>query len=434
MIKKLKDITLEDIPNSNPTLTTYFPLSTNERKATNAFDTNAVAGELIGLQIGEKLDENFNITKFIDEVLEKFKLTASSEEVVTIIKEIYFADNELPIFTPKMYMSSSLDNKTKKSLNLFKQMLQPSQNPNLLHARLNFLEQQIFDQFQHHIVPEEEILRSHSYVSYLDEYFTKDFNYLLSDPISFQNGVDTFLKFYLFSYSAQLTLNVQTTPFEEPVLKPLYFILNHEQASTERKKIVNNGYKTLIEKVRYLFPYLSLLEFLSDKVENKSLKFFHFTSKIDDTEENIQVIDNLTKIFREKRHLSVDESLKSKTILDAFENLLQSAFEQFKGSYKKAAIDRFIVFYEKQISGFFIQSRGRSGKVLVLDQDTILLLTNLAINDQEKLHFQDLLIEFANRGVFFDPKSEDVLLELYERVGNIERKSDSGDAVYVRAI
>jgi len=436
MLDQLKSLTLENIPNSNPTLTTYFSLSTNEKNATNAFDTNAIIGQLIGLQLSKKLDSGFDITKFIDEVLEKFKLTASSEEAVAIIKKIYFADNKLPIFTPLMYMSrpySSLDTKTKKSLNLFGQMLQPSQNLNLLHARLNFLEQQIFDQFQHYIVPGKGIPQSHSYVSYLDEYFTKDFNYLLSNPVSFQNSIDTFLKFYLFSYSAQLTLNVQTTPFEEPALKPLYFILNHEQASTERKNIVNNGYKTLIEKVRYLFPYLSFLEFLSGVINDKELKLFHLTS-IDETAENIQIINNITTMFRQKRSLPINQLLTSKTVEDACKYLLQSAFEQFKRSDKKAVIDRFIAAYEKQISGFFIQLRGRSGKVLVLDQDTILLLTNLAINTQEKLRFQDLLIEFENRGVFFDPRSEDVLLELYERVGNIERKSDSGDAVYVRSI
>ena len=138
-------------------------------------------------------------------------------------------------------------------------------------------------------------------------------------------------------------------------------------------------------------------------------------------------------MFREKRSLPTNQLLSSQTIDEACRYLLQSAFEQFRTD-RKAVIDRFISAYEKQISGFFIQSRGRSGKVLVLDQDMILLLTNMAINTKEKLRFQDLLLEFEYRGVFFDPKSEDVLLELYERVGNIERKSDSGDAVYVHAI
>jgi DNA phosphorothioation-dependent restriction protein DptG len=61
-----------------------------------------------------------------------------------------------------------------------------------------------------------------------------------------------------------------------------------------------------------------------------------------------------------------------------------------------------------------------------------LLLTNIAIEDRKQLRFQDLMHEFNQRGVYFDQQSQNTLVELYERVGNIDRKSDSGDAVYVK--
>lgn len=215
-------------------------------------------------------------------------------------------------------------------------------------------------------------------------------------------------------------------------MKPLYFILNHEKASNERKKVVNHGYKKLIDRTRYLFPYLSLLEILSKLTDEKNLKLFHLCN-VSDSEENITIIDKFTTLYRESRKLQ-SSMIKSSTAQEAFMTLLHSALEQFKSSDKKAVIDRFIAAYEKQISGPFFQFRGRSGNVLVLDQDTILLLTNLAIGSSGKIRFQDLLIEFEQRSVFFDPTSQEMLLDLYERVGNIERKSDSGDAVYVKSI
>jgi len=435
MINHLKSITEEDIPKVNPTLKSYFSLSTNEKNASNAFETNAIAGQLVAFQLNKQLASSFEETKFINEVLEQFKLVMSTEDAIEIIQEIYFPDGKLPIFSPLMYMSrpyKSLDAKTKKSLELFLQMMQTSELSASSQNDLNFLEQHIYTQFEEYVNSETKNSSSNSYIHYLENFFTQDFNCLLSNPHTFKSNIDTFLKFYLFTYSAQLTLNVQTTTLEEPSLKPLYFILNHEQASTERKSLGRNGYKTLIDKTRYLFPYLSLLEFLSSATKNKNLKLFDLAT-IEDTSENIQVIDNITKMFRHARSLPVTGLITSDTIDDALKNLLYTSFEQFKGD-KKAVIDRFISAYEKQISDPFIQSRGRSGKVLVLDQDTILLLTNLSIGTNEKLRFQDLLIEFKNRGIFFDPKSEDTLLDLYERVGNIERKSDSGDAVYVRAI
>lgn len=80
----------------------------------------------------------------------------------------------------------------------------------------------------------------------------------------------------------------------------------------------------------------------------------------------------------------------------------------------------------------FEQSRGRAGSYLVLNQDYLLLLTNISIGSREKLRLHELLVEFQNRGVFFDKSSEECLIDLFERMGNVERMSDSGDAVYVK--
>jgi DNA phosphorothioation-dependent restriction protein DptG len=81
----------------------------------------------------------------------------------------------------------------------------------------------------------------------------------------------------------------------------------------------------------------------------------------------------------------------------------------------------------------FIQNRGRAGRVLVFNQDYILMLTNLAIGgERDQLRFHELIQEFESRGVFFDKQSQKVLVDFYERIGNVQRMSDSGDAVYVR--
>ena len=69
--------------------------------------------------------------------------------------------------------------------------------------------------------------------------------------------------------------------------------------------------------------------------------------------------------------------------------------------------------------------------MLVFNQDYLILLTNLAIGEEDKLRFHELIKAFESRGVFFDKQSQQVLIEFYERIGNVERMSDSGDAVYV---
>ena len=80
----------------------------------------------------------------------------------------------------------------------------------------------------------------------------------------------------------------------------------------------------------------------------------------------------------------------------------------------------------------FVQSRGRHGNALVLKQDMLILLTNLTIGNQDKLRFHELMKGFEQRGVFTDKQTQQELINFYERIGNVERMSDSGDAVYVR--
>ncbi len=86
----------------------------------------------------------------------------------------------------------------------------------------------------------------------------------------------------------------------------------------------------------------------------------------------------------------------------------------------------------KLLCSDFIQHRGAVGATLALNQDYLLLLTNLVIGENEKLRLNELVKAFERRGVFFDKQSQTEVVQFYERIGNVERMSDSGDAVYVR--
>jgi DNA phosphorothioation-dependent restriction protein DptG len=115
------------------------------------------------------------------------------------------------------------------------------------------------------------------------------------------------------------------------------------------------------------------------------------------------------------------------------EALLEISTMQFeKGQTRSAAQGKFIRATEVELCSTFVRSRGRVGKILVMNQDYLTLLTNLAIGENQRLRFSDLLKEFEARGVYFDKKTQQALIKFYERVGNVERMSDSGDAVYVR--
>ena len=68
---------------------------------------------------------------------------------------------------------------------------------------------------------------------------------------------------------------------------------------------------------------------------------------------------------------------------------------------------------------------------LNMTEDDIILMTKICINDKKKLKLNILFEEFEKRGLFFDRDSSKKIIQLYEKLNFLEKKSDSGDAQYV---
>ena len=54
----------------------------------------------------------------------------------------------------------------------------------------------------------------------------------------------------------------------------MYFILNNETASKERKKVTEFGYKKLYDKAKYIFPYMSLLSVFSKNLKDDNFRLY----------------------------------------------------------------------------------------------------------------------------------------------------------------
>ena len=157
-------------------------------------------------------------------------------------------------------------------------------------------------------------------------------------------------------------------------------------------------------------PLWEMTDFLKDKSDLIALNDYAFAFKSDRNLDNYISPANST--------------------LEALENLLKLFQSQFNRGESRYSVN--VNFIESELCGHFIQGRGRSGKVLVFNQDYLLLLTNIVIGKRDRLRLHELVMEFQSRGVFFDKQTQKVLVNFYERIGNVERMSDSGDAVYVR--
>lgn len=239
-------------------------------------------------------------------------------------------------------------------------------------------------------------------------------------------------------------MSIKNWEYGEPHSRPLYFILDTEKANQERANVRNYGYKSLYSSMGNVFPILSMLEYVNDHPQGGFVKqpLWRYVEALkqassDNQQRAAQACSCFAEAFRASRDLPprplTPHAEPLDSALEALRTLLQYALDQFEDhrTTRHEIRDKYQKEFEQHVARHFVQSRGRAGKVLVMTQDYLMLLTNLAIGTNPQVRFQELLKAFRARGVYFDKQSEQTLIAFYSRVGNVDRMSDSGDAVYV---
>jgi DNA phosphorothioation-dependent restriction protein DptG len=188
------------------------------------------------------------------------------------------------------------------------------------------------------------------------------------------------------------------------------------------------------------FPVLSMIEYLNQPQNKKAFKYplWKIYRHIEGLSESERIhvkksIEIFCDEYRKNRRLSeIDEyPTDIGSMIGVLTDTAKEIFSKRRPN-QFTVNSKFVNAFENEIAQHFIQVRGRSGRVLTISQDYLLLLTNLTIGEREQIQFQELLSAFRKRGVWFDRQSEQAIIKFLERIGNVERMSDSGDAVYVR--
>ncbi|WP_408901222.1 DNA phosphorothioation-dependent restriction protein DptG [Photobacterium piscicola] len=427
--------TVEDIPNKN-SLNSYLPIRTKG----NDFDSNAVIGLVLRGLLRKKI-EGYKYEDFVSDCHSTFEEKLGEEEFWEVLREMYFDNKDIFSVSPELLLfraqKGEFSTGDSRVASMFTNLLQ-NMRVEEFDAKLNFIEREMLSTLRDKMKTDSLMQASeHPYLPYLSKAFRDDLKFLASRPKYLLSEIESFLSFYGFAYTAQLSLALTDwRAGEEPVAKPLYFIMDHERASNERTHIKNHGYKLFNESATRLFPMLTMLELLQPCMgENSIAKVPLWTISKGIQESRYEhlksELENFARAFKSQRSLDtlLDES---ECALDWLGNIMKLAMAQFSVGERFNINKKYVSEVEKHLASNFIQSRGRSGQVLVLNQDYTILLTNLVVGDKDKLRFYELVAAFRLRGIFIDKQTEQELIKFYERIGNVERMSDSGDAVYVR--
>ncbi|WP_233977256.1 DNA phosphorothioation-dependent restriction protein DptG [Pectobacterium versatile] len=426
----------------NNQLDSYLPV----RNKNNNINWQIVTGLVLSYALKRKIDA-YNTEQFREDCKAHLQTLIDEPAFWPVLERMYFSNQDIfrvsPLFllfhaqfdAEKINAGSTAD---KRLGTLFANLMRGFSLNYPIQDKLNFIEQQMLNKLNEKVklLGEGPFAEEQPYLPYMVTCFQSDLAFLADHPQYLLQELTNTLRLYAFSWCAQLALNLDNWRDGEPQSKSLFFILDSEKASSERDQIKRFGYKWFSSQSEKLFPILSALEVLQwGKGARKRPLWQVYQDALNDSDPTSQTLNDLNKYlqdFIEDRQLTSRDRVTS--LDDAFKQLLSVAVEQFQGKKsERASVNRkYINELESLICTDFIQVRGRAGKVLVLNQDRLLLLTNLTVGKNKKLRLNELLRGFEQRGFYLDNQSTQMLVAFYERMGNVERMSDSGDAVYVR--
>ena len=274
--------------------------------------------------------------------------------------------------------------------------------------------------------------------------FESDFEYILGARNRTRDYLIPLIEFYYFTYTAQAIL--QLNRFLEgnrDQCVPLYFCLEWEKTSQNRQ-CFNEGWNLLQEAVKRIFAHAIVLEILN-QTEEGSLAVDYITlnelinSAPGEDHRIAEEIKVLTNRYRnaisdcpEMAELTRSDSPEQETAAEV-KFLFDSVRTQFENTVRDRPYSSYAAKFE-EYGRKYLKRRGRSGMMLNLSEETLIFLTKICIKDQEKMRLNDVFSEFEARGVFLDNHSKSEVMRYYEKLNLIEKKSDSGDAQYVKRI
>lgn len=282
-------------------------------------------------------------------------------------------------------------------------------------------------------------------VEVFKDVYEEDFDYVLSSKNRTREYLVTLLEFYYFMYTAQtcLQLNRFMAGKRDQII-PLYFCLDWEKTSQSRR-CFGEGWATMLQPaIKRAFAHAIVLEILNQtEEENGSVDYIILGDMVTESSgvdsEVASEISKLTDVYRsaildcpemlEMERKEIDEDFTAAEIKFLFDSV-NCQFENTVRSRAYAAYsEKFEAFAYK-----FLKRRGRSGMMLNVTEELLIFLTKICIKDEEKMRLNDVFKAFECRGVFLDELSKEQVMKYYEKLNLIEKKSDSGDAQYVKRI
>jgi DNA phosphorothioation-dependent restriction protein DptG len=290
----------------------------------------------------------------------------------------------------------------------------------------------------------------------IKEQFTEDFIYLSNQNSLLLKHVEDFFKYYYFHYLNQLILELKDFGTGTTKVKPIYYTMDWETLSENRLSSHGIGWKQLNKYSETIFAHVNTLELLNyilvdgEPIEDyktilKKVETFNDEEKLKFQECLDELVafytDNITVFETGKNWDDCERLLELSLSTEKFEDTVQVSIYklwfkikyQFEYSSRSKPYSDYSKWYSQLGKVNFTKQRGRLGNTMVLSQELLLFLTRICIGPEEKIRLKTLWDKFRDRGIVFDETTKLEITKLFEKINLIEKKSDSGDAQYVKS-
>lgn len=443
-LKKSLSMTNEGIKHKIGVKSKFFPFTTNERYVINQKETSGTVAELVRLINGKQLDTTeINIDEIIKKIMSLVQIEDENDEgyLYEIIKEqIMNEDGSRNIFHYKLY---NYINSNKKEQKIAKFLY------DIVFKNIDYFNE-IYNEVQDEDVITKLILEGMDQADYLidkrlnkneDVYENKltfitklayeDFKFLSTNKEFFLEYFERLVYFY---YLIQLCIkinkrfNVDYNKVEET-----YYLLDWEKAGKNRKSTLK-GYKDIRSRGEDLWVNLNVIEhsnFLMG-TENYNLVEIEEYFKSLEEDKKKEYLETLKEWIKEYKICTQQEY--NDIELD-FNILMNEIIKSVSVKLSEPGRGRRLFNNVEEIGKlYFLKSRGGSyGYMFNLTQETVLMLTAICVKE-EKITLKALFEEYNKRGVFLDKESKELVVKFLEKLNLIDKKSDSGDAQYVKSI
>lgn len=274
--------------------------------------------------------------------------------------------------------------------------------------------------------------------------FKEDFHFMLEVGMTSIEDFSNLLSVYYFYYMSQACVTLdQFCQGNRNVPVQLYYALDWEKVSKNRKCCIE-GWERIQENVNHMFSHAVTLEIINQHTIQDTM--FDYIALQEYISQNPNQDDIIAKEIEKAEQVYTScvgdykkfDQIKytsggSKTDV-AVRHLYKCVEAQFLNTDRKRPNqvynEKFIDFCKAR----WIKNRHKSGLVLNLTERDIIFLTKISIKRKDKIRLIDLYKEYEYRGIYLDNTSKEYLQDFFTKLNLIDKKSDSGDAQYVKRI